>query len=49
MSEEFPDGTEVYRESYFRGLRPDPDLWVAIGAHHGVWPCPGRLVPDLDQ
>ncbi len=28
MSEEFPDGIEVYRESFFRGLRPDPDLWV---------------------
>ncbi|MFK3680672.1 phage terminase large subunit family protein [Pseudomonas sp. NPDC088890] len=28
MSVDFPDGAEVYREAYFRGLRPDPDLWV---------------------
>jgi hypothetical protein len=24
----FPDGAEVYREAYFRGLRPDPDVWI---------------------
>lgn len=23
-----PNGAEVYREAYFRGLRPDPSLWV---------------------
>jgi len=28
MSTEFPDGAEVYREEYFRGLRPDPDVWI---------------------
>ncbi|AZC56264.1 phage terminase large subunit family protein [Pseudomonas chlororaphis] len=28
MPTEFPDGAEVYREAYFRGLRPDPDLWI---------------------
>jgi phage terminase large subunit GpA-like protein len=24
----YADGAEVYREAYFRGLTPDPDLWV---------------------
>lgn len=28
MLAEHPDGTELYREAYFRGLRPDPDVWV---------------------
>ena len=28
MQTEKPDGAEVYREAYFRGLRPDPSLWV---------------------
>ena len=28
MHTEFPDGAEVYREEYFRGLRPDPDVWI---------------------
>lgn len=28
MQTEIPDGAEVYREAYFRGLTPDPDLWV---------------------
>lgn len=28
MPTEIPDGAEVYREAYFRGLRPDPDVWV---------------------
>ena len=28
MHTEIPDGAEVYREAYFRGLRPDPDLWI---------------------
>lgn len=28
MQTEKPDGAEVYREAYFRGLRPDPCLWV---------------------
>lgn len=28
MYTELSDGAEVYRESYFRGLRPDPDLWI---------------------
>ncbi|MHC8285340.1 phage terminase large subunit family protein [Pseudomonas sp. XS1P51] len=28
MPMEFPDGAEVYREEYFRGLRPDPDVWI---------------------
>lgn len=28
MHTEIPDGAEVYREAYFRGLKPDPDLWV---------------------
>ncbi|MGV8860173.1 MAG: phage terminase large subunit family protein [Pseudomonas sp.] len=28
MPIEIPDGAEVYREAYFRGLHPDPDVWV---------------------
>ena len=28
MHTEFSDGAQVYRENYFRGLRPDPDLWI---------------------
>ncbi|MCF4981346.1 phage terminase large subunit family protein [Pseudomonas gessardii] len=28
MHTEFPDGAEVYREAYFRGLQPDPDVWI---------------------
>lgn len=28
MHTETPNGAEVYREAYFRGLRPDPSLWV---------------------
>jgi phage terminase large subunit GpA-like protein len=28
MTMEIPDGALVYRVAYFRGLRPDPDLWV---------------------
>ncbi|WP_223526678.1 phage terminase large subunit family protein [Pseudomonas sp. BF-B-26] len=28
MPTEIPDGAEVYREAYFRGLHPDPDVWV---------------------
>lgn len=28
MLPERPDGAEVYREAFFRGVRPDPDLWV---------------------
>jgi len=28
MHTEFPDGAVVYREEYFRGLRPDPDVWI---------------------
>ncbi|MGP5283442.1 phage terminase large subunit family protein [Pseudomonas helleri] len=28
MHTEIPNGAEVYREAYFRGLRPDPSLWV---------------------
>lgn len=24
----YADGTEVYRNGYFRGLRPEPELWV---------------------
>ena len=24
----YADGTQVYRLAYYRGLRPDPDLWV---------------------
>ncbi|MCO8167857.1 phage terminase large subunit family protein [Pseudomonas sp. 21LCFQ02] len=28
MQTEIPDGAKVYREEYFRGLKPDPDLWV---------------------
>ncbi|HEY0288550.1 MAG TPA: phage terminase large subunit family protein [Pseudomonas sp.] len=28
MPEGYADGAEVYREAYFRGLTPDPDLWV---------------------
>lgn len=28
MPSGYADGAEVYREAYFRGLRPDPDLWV---------------------
>lgn len=28
MPTEIPNGAEVYREAYFRGLHPDPDVWV---------------------
>ena len=28
MPTEYPDGAEAYREAYFRGLRPDPDVWI---------------------
>ena len=28
MHAPLPDGEKVYREAYFRGLRPDPDLWI---------------------
>ena len=28
MHTEIPDGAEVYREAYFRGLQPDPDVWI---------------------
>lgn len=28
MQPGYADGAEVYREAYFRGLTPDPDLWV---------------------
>ena len=28
MPTEYSDGAEVYREAYFRGLRPDPDVWI---------------------
>jgi len=28
MPTEIPDGAEVYREAYFRGLHPDPDVWI---------------------
>ncbi|WP_223503729.1 phage terminase large subunit family protein, partial [Pseudomonas sp. BF-R-24] len=28
MSAEMPDGAAVYREAYFRGLRPEPDVWI---------------------
>ncbi len=28
MHPEIPDGEKVFREAYFRGLRPDPDLWI---------------------
>lgn len=28
MPTDYPDGAEVYREAYFRGLRPDPDVWI---------------------
>jgi phage terminase large subunit GpA-like protein len=28
MPTEYTDGAEVYREAYFRGLRPDPDVWI---------------------
>ncbi|BCX67957.1 phage terminase large subunit family protein [Pseudomonas izuensis] len=28
MPTDIPDGAEVYREAYFRGLRPDPDVWI---------------------
>lgn len=28
MPTQIPDGAEVYREAYFRGLRPDPDVWI---------------------
>jgi phage terminase large subunit GpA-like protein len=28
MSAEIPDGAAVYREAYFRGLRPEPDVWI---------------------
>ncbi|MBD8791195.1 phage terminase large subunit family protein [Pseudomonas syringae] len=28
MPSEIPDGAEVYRGAFFRGLKPDPDLWV---------------------
>ena len=28
MPTDYSDGAEVYREAYFRGLRPDPDVWI---------------------
>lgn len=28
MTQARPDGGEVYREAYFRGLQPDPDVWI---------------------
>ena len=28
MPTQIPNGAEVYREAYFRGLHPDPDVWV---------------------
>jgi len=28
MHTEIPDGAEVYRQAYFRGLQPDPDVWI---------------------
>ena len=28
MHTQMPDGEEVYREAYFRGLKPDPDVWI---------------------
>ncbi|AJP51135.1 phage terminase large subunit family protein [Pseudomonas simiae] len=28
MHTEISDGAEVYREAYFRGLQPDPDVWI---------------------
>lgn len=28
MQPGYADGADVYREAYFRGLTPDPDLWV---------------------
>jgi phage terminase large subunit GpA-like protein len=28
MTQARPDGAEVYREAYFRGLQPDPDVWI---------------------
>ncbi len=28
MDAKYADGAEVYREAFFRGLRPEPELWV---------------------
>jgi phage terminase large subunit GpA-like protein len=28
MQSEMSDGAEVYRQAYFRGLRPEPDVWI---------------------
>lgn len=28
MTQARPDGAEVYCEAYFRGLHPDPDVWI---------------------
>jgi len=28
MDARYADGAEVYRQAYFRGLRPEPELWV---------------------
>ena len=28
MPSEIPNGAAVYREAHFRGLQPDPDLWI---------------------
>ncbi len=28
MHTKISDGAEVYREAYFRGLQPDPDVWI---------------------
>ena len=28
MPTQLPDGEEVYRDAYFRGLKPDPDVWI---------------------
>lgn len=32
MTSELLNGAEVYREAYFRGLHPDPDVWVDVWA-----------------
>ncbi|MGH8351196.1 MAG: phage terminase large subunit family protein, partial [Pseudomonas sp.] len=32
MSAEKPDGEQAYRQDFFRGLKPEPDVWIDVWA-----------------
>ncbi|MGO4003727.1 phage terminase large subunit family protein [Pseudomonas fluorescens] len=32
MSLEMPDGEQAYRQDFFRGLKPEPDVWIDVWA-----------------